>query len=436
MATALLSAPVPSGARRPPRGHGEGGFTLAEMLVTVLLVTVVLVAVLSLFDMASRTARTQTHLAEMQQSLRVAQQTLVKVVRMAGRGGLPTWDNANRLPAGVALAVANNVPANTVIGGNASAPVLTGTDVVTVRGVFESPIYQRNPAGGGFNFAPGGGVDTGTVTLAATTPSGAPQSLEAIRDAVQKVEGGASGGGSHPEALLLVSPLGDWAVVEIIPGSTLTMNGTEVTDAIIAFQVTQGDFSAEYGALSRGGGYPPTLETVAYVGLLEEYQFYVREVRAVPGDASSDLMPELVKARLYPNTGVAWDRSAASLTEVIADNVLDLQVAFGIDLDDDELLVENHLSAGGDPADDEWLFNAVGDDSDPVLWNVANGSLYYLRLNTVVRTDRATAYFDDEPLGVIEDKDYSVAPFIAYNAEWQRRYHRRLLSTTVDLRNL
>ncbi|HUO86283.1 MAG TPA: PilW family protein [Thermoanaerobaculia bacterium] len=421
------------------RAEAERGFTLAEMLVTLFLVSLVLIGVLTLFDLASRTARTQTHLAEMQQSLRVAQQTLVKVVRMAGRGGLPTWDPANatnRLPTGVAVAVANNVAASTLIAGNAGAPVLAGTDVVTVRGVFDTPIYQRNPAGGGFNFVPGSGAETGSVTLASTTPSGAPQSLDAIRDAVQKVQGAASGGGSHPEALLLVSPLGEWAVVEIIPGSTLTTNGTEVTDAIVAFQVTGGDFSAEYGGLSRGGSYPPTLETVAYVGLLEEYQFYVREVRAVPGDASSDLMPELVRARLYPNTGVAWDRSAASLTEVIADNVLDLQVAFGIDLDNDELLVENHLSAGGDPTKDEWLFNAVGDDPDPLLWNVANGSLYYLRLNTVVRTDRATAYFDDEPLGVIEDKDYSVAPFNAYNAEWQRRYHRRLLSTTVDLRNL
>jgi hypothetical protein len=157
------------------------------MLVTVVLVTLVLVAVLSLFDMASRTARTQTHLAEMQQSLRVAQQTLVKVVRMAGRGGLPTWDGANRLPTGVALAVANNVPANTLIGG--STPLRRcsmGTDVITVRGVFDTPIYQVNPAGGAFEFDPDPETGTpGKVTLASITPSGAPQPLDAIRDAIQ-----------------------------------------------------------------------------------------------------------------------------------------------------------------------------------------------------------------------------------------------------------
>lgn len=429
---------TPSPASASPSGtgrrSGESGFTLAEMLVTVVLVTLVLIAVLSLFDMASRTARTQTHLAEMQQSLRVAQQTLVKVVRMAGRGGLPTWDNANRLPTGVALAVANNVPANTRIGGSASAPVLMGTDVITVRGVFETPIYQVNPAGGAFDFNPNPmtGTGRGTVTLASTTPSGAPQSLNAIRDALQKVANGAAGGGSHPEALLLVSPLGAWAVVEIIPGSNVTTVGGEVTAADIQFQATGGDFSAQYAAISRGGVYPPELLTVAYVGLLEEYQFYVREVRAVPGDPTSDLMPELVRARLYPNTGVAWDRTAASLTEVVADNVLDLQVAFGVDRNDNGMIDD-----AVDATTDEWLFNAVGDSTDPNDWNTAGARpLYYVRLTTVVRTDRATAYFEDEPLGVIEDKDYSQAPFDAYNAEWQRRYHRRQLSTTVDLRNL
>jgi hypothetical protein len=404
------------------------------MLVTVLLVSMVLIGVLSLFDMASRTARTQTHVAEMQQSLRVAQQTLVKVVRMAGRGGLPTWDNVNRLPAGVGLAVANNVPANTRIGGSASAPVLTGTDVVTVRGVFETPIYQVNPAGGAFVFNPDPDTGTGfgSLALASTTPSGAPQSLNGIRDAIQKVTAGAAGSGSHPEALLVVSPLGDWAVVAIIPGSNFTTVDGEVTAANIQFQATGGDFSAQYAAISKGGVYPQELRTVAYAGLLEEYQFYVRAVRAVPGDPTSDLMPELVRARLYPNTGVAWDRTAASLTEVIADNVLDLQAAFGIDRDDDEL-----IETAADPTTDEWLFNAVGDSADPNDWNTAGARpLYYLRLSTVVRTDRATAYFEDEPLGVIEDKDYSQAPFNAYNAEWERRYHRRQLSTTVDLRNL
>lgn len=434
-----------SGAFRTRRrtSSGEAGFTLAEMLVTVFLVALVLLAVLALFDMASRTARTQTHLAEMQQSLRVAQQTVVRAVRMAGRGGLPTWDPASpepagRLPDGIAVALANNVPANTRIAGSASAPVLAGTDVITVRGVFQSPIYQVNPASAAFAFDPDPltGADTGTLTLAPTTPTGAPQSLAAIAEAVAHVNDPPEAG-SHPEALLLVSPLGAWAVVEMIPGGIVSGGGGNVTGVQVAFQARDGDFSTQYGAISRGGnGFPVDLRTVAYAGILEEYQFYVRETRAIAGDPTSHLIPELVRARLYPNTSVPYRRAAASLTEVIADNVLDLQAAFGIDLDADELITEN-LAEDEDPTADEWLFNAVGDDPDPGLWNLTAGSpLFYLRVNTLVRTDRAEPYYTDDALATIEDKDYTQAPYNVQNAEWERRYHRRQLRTTIDLRNL
>ena len=423
-------------ALTPLRRHREGGFSLTELLVTVLVVTLVLLAVLGLFDMASRTARTQTHLADMQQSQRVAQQTVVRLARMSGRGGLPTWDGANALPNGVALAVDNNVGTGVTIAGSAAAPVLQGTDVVTVRGIFNSPLYQVDPIGTAFAYAPGN--DTGRLTLSFKTPTGAPQPLEAIRDAIARVNSGVSGG-THPEALLLVSPMGQFAVVEMVPGGSFAPLAGEVTTAVIEFRVNGGVFTTvggPYPSISQNGSYPPTLRTVAYAGLLEEYQLYVRDVRAVPGDPNSDLMPELVRARVYPNTNVAYARDAASLGEVIADNVLDLQVAFGVDTNGDGLITEGAVGAAVTPAVDEWLFNSAGDDPDDAKWNTAASALYYLRINTLVRTDRAEPYYEDDPLGLIEDKDYAQSPFNAYNAEWQRRYHRRQLRTTVDLRNL
>lgn len=434
----MIPQPTAHRARRPI-ASAEAGFTLAEMLVTVLLVSLVLLAVLALFDMTSRTARTQTHLAEMQQSLRVAQQTVVRAVRMAGRGGLPARDDLNvatKLPGGIAVAIANNVAAGTQIGGNANARVLAGTDVITVRGVFASPVYQFSPEGGAFVFNPKDeNATTGTLTVAPTTPTGAPQPLAALAEAVQRVESPGAGG-THPEALLIVSPLGDWAVVEMIPGGSVDASGGDINGVTIRFQARDGDLSAQYQGISRGGVFPTTLETVAYAGILEEYRFYVREVRTVPGDANSDLMPELVRARLYPNTDVPYRREAASLTEVIADNVLDLQAALGIDRDGDDLIEEN-VAAGSDPTTDEWLFNSVGDDPSHADWNQPDGSaLYYLRITTLVRTDRAEPYYTDEALATIEDKDYTQAPYNVQNAEWQRRYHRRQLRTTIDLRNL
>lgn len=430
----MAEAPLRPSARR----SAEAGFTLAEMLVTVLVVALVLLAVLALFDMTSRTARTQTHLAEMQQSLRVAQQTVVRAVRMAGRGGLPTWDPANPapdrgLPSGLAVAVANNVADGTQIGGSANARVLAGTDVVTVRGVFSSPIYQINPAGDAFAYSPGD--STGSLTLAPVTPTGAPQPLTAIAAAVQRSN--AAGGAQQAEALLLVSPLGDFAVVQVVPGGSVAADGGGgVTGVVVQFQVTGADLNDEYLALSRGGVYPASLRTVAYAGILEEYRYYVRDVRAVPGDANSELMPELVRARLYPNSEVPWARNPASLVEVIADNVLDLQVSLGVDRDGDEL-IEEALAEGEDASADEWMFNDAGDDPTEASWNVAGGSpLYYLRINTLVRTDRAEPYYEAEALTTIEDKDYRLEAFADLEADEQRRYHRRQLRTVVDLRNL
>ena len=52
-----------------------------------------------------------------------------------------------------------------------------------------------------------------------------------------------------------------------------------------------------------------------------------------------------------------------------------------------------------------------------------------LRLQQLDR-ERATAYFDDEPLGVIEDKDYSQSPFDAYNVERLRAADTLLLGRT------
>ena len=75
----------------------------------------------------------------MQQSLRVAQRTMVQQIRMAGRGGLAV----GTLPAGRALAVRNDVGAgggnrDLAIGFAGSPQVVAGTDVLTVRGVFSA----------------------------------------------------------------------------------------------------------------------------------------------------------------------------------------------------------------------------------------------------------------------------------------------------------
>ena len=83
----------------------------------------------------------------------------------------------------MAISVDNNVAAGTKIAGNDDALVLEGTDVLTVRGVFNSPVYQLNPASGTFSYDPSG---TSSFEINRKSPTGVPQSLTPFDEIVGK----------------------------------------------------------------------------------------------------------------------------------------------------------------------------------------------------------------------------------------------------------
>lgn len=421
--------------RRTARAaSAEAGFTLVELLVTLGILVVVVLGVLALFDLNSRIARTQTHLAEMQQSQRVAQQAIIKLTRMAGRGGLLPYDTVGgiRLPDGVALAVANNVGADIQVGGCDCAQVLPGTDVLTVRGVFTAPIYHSDPLNPAVFSPPDGG--TGSLVLRDRTPTGAPQPLDDVARVVRRAQAG-----NGRDALLMVNSLGEYVVVEITGGATTPASGSPVTQVQVNFVSSGTATTAAYNALSYRGAYPAGFGQVTFAGVLEEYRFYVRDRRTNTSSATENVLPQLVRARLFPNTNTPYLGDDANLSEVVADNILDLQVALGIDRDADQLIEEGSDSGEADAvalADDEWLFNAAGDSADPDEWNVPGEDLYYVRISTLARTDRPTPQYQADLLDTIEDKDYGVAPFDRFNTRQERSYQRRLIRTVVDVRNL
>lgn len=424
---ALRNAPPARSASR----H-QGGFTFAEILVSLAVLVVVLVAVLLLFDFSAKVARVQTNVAEMQQSIRIAQYDMVRDIRMAGRGGLPRGP----IPASLALAVRDNVPpsgsASTIAFGIGTSPkVLPGTDVLTVRGVLESPVYQLNPATDfTFNVA-GDPTQGGSIHLQDPNPTtGVAQDLGPLIQAVNA---------NRPEALIVVSPLSDqvYAVVRLDFGG----GGTNVSDPK---NITiDWALDANYIKLSPGGGFPAALSKVAYVGILEEYRFYVRDEHAVPGDPTSERTPRLSRARFYPETETA--HPGGTLADDIADNVIDLQVALGIDTGATVGQIDEGTSGGGlTKKADDWLYNSPDDDpTDGAKWNGVSSvpPLYFVRLTTIARTDRRDPTYQAPLLGAVEDKDFGAAPYNAspypqFNAREQRMFRRRVLETVVDLRNV
>lgn len=419
---------------RTHAGEPSAGFSLVEMLVTMIVLAVLLVVALGMFDFNNRLARVQTEVADMQQSARIAQLDMVRLIRMAGRGGLPARAVGKDLPDGAALAVRDNVAAGSRIGVNTGPELLPQTDVLTVRGVFSTPLYQVNFADAStFSLIPGS--PEGRVRIERTSPTGIPQDLTPLADAID----GVNGGSPTSEGLLLSSPLDDsiFGVVELVPGdSTINRTSGEILDITLAFRYDGTTLSTAYKALN-GNIFPGHLTSVAAVGLLEEHRFYIRQDFAVPGDATSDWQPKLSRARVFPGTDIPYRNDDDNWQIDISDNVFDLQAALGLDTNDDGMLPDTA------DASDDWLFNSTADRSTDAKWNQVSGTipargtpLYYLRVTTLVRTDQRDRQYQAPLLQLVEDHDYRTSPSDRFNAGFERMYRRRLLQTVIDLRNL
>jgi type II secretory pathway pseudopilin PulG len=420
------------------RAARQRGFTLIEVSVSLIVTIIVLLGVLALFDFSNKLTRVQTNISDMQQSLRVAQNDAVRLIRMAGRGGLPLGN----LPTGAAVAVANNVPDNTHVGDGTTPEVVPGSDVLTIRGVFSAPSYQIDTANvAAFTLTSSAGVPTnGTITIASKTTTGIPQDLTAIKEAANPTNG-------RPEALLLVSSQSSdvWAVVELDPTNS---NITNPNLIVVAFKITGGTHTTDYSQFSSAGAgnFPTDLTRISFAGLLEEYRFYVRAEHVVPGDKTSDLAPKLSRARVYPGTQSAWDNKDDNWHADVADNIFDLQVALGLDtaakdpaagacaagtIASDDLHCGIYESTDGEG--DDWMYNGEK-NTNPVLF--ANSGLYYIRLTTLARTDRRDKGYQAPTLVRVEDNTYSTPETAVFNSEEERMYRRRILRTVIDMRNL
>jgi type II secretory pathway pseudopilin PulG len=438
---------------RVRRCPGQAGFTLIEVTVSLIVTVIVLLGVLALFDFSNKLTRVQTNISEMQQSLRVAQSDSVRLIRMAGRGGLPVGDP----PDGFAVSVRNNVgkvAGDTTIGGDAATPeIVHGSDVLTIRGVFSAPIYQINAAAGTATFSleiTAGKPTGGILHIGGNTPTGIPQDLTAIKDAITN---------NRPEALLLVSAQGadTWAVVKLDSGS----DQSNPADIKVHFTITP-----EYSKYSStSGNFPPTLTSAAFVGILEEYRFYVRRTFEIAGNDKSELSPKLSRARTFPWTQLPWfDKMGDSADIVkqnwqtdIADNIFDLQVALGFDttakdpaaaacsagtIASDDVNCGIYESANGE--DDDWLYNGEA-TPNPALFG--SSDLYYIRLSTLARTDRPDPSYTAPPLVRTEDNVYdtddgkklntlNIVRQDRLNSVFGLQFRRRILRTVIDMRNL
>lgn len=441
-----------------PRARRVAGYSLIELLVVMAIIGLLMAAVLSVFDVSNRMASVQTHITDMQQSLRAGQMEMSRYARMSGRGGLPGDLPLAAAPwiRGLAVEVRNNVDDSSpdksidVARSFAGTPhAVVGTDMLTVRGCFNTLFQVDETSATDYTIAPGN--LTGTLTVRNPSKAGITQNLQALV-------------GTAGRALLMVSPASE----TIYTVAQITAAAPDVDPNPTVVNLNLNLAASSYLALA-GGVFDARLQAVSFACILEQYRYYVREEHLIPGDDTTDLVPKLTRAIMTPSESDALnefplDNNLANLSLDVADNVIDLQAAIAFDSDrpagattipgafnddsdfigNDDIVFEG--ATAGERATDDWLYNTPADDVSDVQWRqhrfAGNTSapvqMQYLRLTTIARTGQPDPKYRAPLLGLIEDHDYA-APLPSapnFNTDSNLRFRRRLLQTVIDLRNL
>lgn len=452
------------GPARPGGPIGESpsraGFSLMEVLVSLAVMMVVTLAGLTLVDTGQRVMTAQTAISELQNNQRVVHQQVIRMLGMAGVGGLPEGidpslggvGTAGVFPHGLALGVINNVGPETHIGDDATPLIVEGSDVLTLRGVFSTPAYLIDPQ------VPLALDADGRVSLVISSEVeiGVRQDLESLR---RELAAATAAGAERPEAFIVrdrYNP-GAYAVLELDPAATVPGDPGDPTLTIgLILSSNSGDqqYADEYGRMILGtsllqgaGGAQVTLpddtevqlpRVIGSIGLLEEHRFYVRQAWEVSGDPTSRSRPVLSRIRFYPGTGAVHPEGSVD----IADDVLDLQVALGVDLPPVDGRIADGFDADGLAVSedlDEVLYNHPDDDdglSPPPgsrAWAIPAAKVAFARVTTVVQAARPDRAFEGARLGVLEDHDLTAS---TYNDDPHRKVRKHTLRTLVELRNL
>src|SRR4029079_7571241 len=87
---------------------------------------------------------------------------------------------------------------------------------------------------------------------------------------------------------------------------------------VVGFNVATGTYGATYQQLSSASAgsttLPSVLTSIASVGILEEYRFYIRQDNTISGNVASEVAPRLSRARMFPGTETPYGTTAAEQT--------------------------------------------------------------------------------------------------------------------------
>lgn len=333
-------------AARPRRGGA--GFSLVETLVSLVIMIVVVVAALAMFDRSNRMTKVETSVSDAQQNARYASYQLVREARMAGAGGVPA--SMGNVQIGVTLSIGsssyhsataakhlvNNVNSSTdtvFLGG--THHVRKGTDVLHIRGIISAPVYDLGTSS--FN------IGTGTLVIHSCTKF--PDPTAAVTDPCypngqNDVSSFNSFSTDQPRLFVMADGLGNVGIALMTdavvgtdpngqPNATLTLNTA----------------NAYANSLNPTGAFSAYLTTPTRGGVLDDLIYFVDDGTASGGTCGTTNQSAL-PGPCHPQLSVAqWgsgtvgggctvtaeDPFACATVTPIADDIEDLQIAYGED---------------------------------------------------------------------------------------------------------
>jgi prepilin-type N-terminal cleavage/methylation domain-containing protein len=377
-----------------PRFRLAAGFTLVEMIVVVLLLSIAMLGILAVFDASARINKSEQDVADAQGAVRYGIYQMTRAIRMAGAGGLfvtqAVLNHRDPQLTGITLVNApdansfDNVGAGTTVTNiqGTAVPVRAGTDMIEVRGVLLSPLVAfDSDAANGCQSALNICVGSVPLDVKPATNLGHVNDDAAQRPQFAAIDAYTAGASAaNPMMVIVASNIDIHSGCSGIPAGTATPAqypqslynvGVIQTPTTLA---TTGTFGSVDFAFSAGGfqviefdnenpldaatilgyNFPSAIRNpLRGAGILDDFLFFV-----------DNTDPQ------HPSLAQGIRRGAAFDVVRIADDVEDMQVAYGVDLDNDGAI--NRYSAAAPPTDpdpnvstavddDEWVPNVNGE---------------------------------------------------------------------------
>jgi prepilin-type N-terminal cleavage/methylation domain-containing protein len=336
------------------RRRRESGFTLVEMIVVSMLLAIAMLGLLAVFDASARINKNETDVADAQGAVRYGIYQLTRVIRMAGAGGLfvtqAVLNHNDRGLTGIAPAGASydNVSGVTVTDTSGTVwNVRDGTDMIEIRGVILSPLLGFDHSTGCTSSAP----CTGSQSLTVRPIAGDPIIGQHVNnDNTQRpqfaaIDAYTANAGTYPMFVLVEDGDSDLhsACSDPTPGGVTRYPQPIYNVGVITAQ-TQLAGSNSFGTVDFGGALAPRFngempsgggqaatpsQNTRRAGILDDIVFFVT---TDPANDPTGLHPILMQ-------GIR--RGAAFEVTRLAEDVEDMQVAYGVDTNGDNAITRN-----------------------------------------------------------------------------------------------